>query len=57
MPYFHDNSARTLEDVDEHYRRFLLLVPDPDGPGPAQPLLVLTEQDKRDIVAFMKLLD
>jgi cytochrome c peroxidase len=56
-PYFHDNSAGTLEDVAEHYRKFFLFVTDPDGPGPAQPLLVLTEQDKRDIVAFMKLLD
>jgi cytochrome c peroxidase len=56
-PYFHDNSSRTLEDVAEHYRKFFLIVTDVDGPGPAQPLLVLTEQDKRDIVAFMKLLD
>lgn len=56
-PYFHDNSARTLEDVAEHYRKFFLVVSDPDGPGPAEPLVVLSEQDKRDIVAFMKLLD
>ena len=56
-PYFHDNSARTLEDVAEHYRKFFLIVSDPDGPGPAQPLIVLTDQDKRDMVAFMKLLD
>jgi cytochrome c peroxidase len=56
-PYFHDNSAKTLEDVVEHYRQFFLIVSDPDGPGPAGPLIVLTEQDKKDIVAFMKLLD
>ena len=56
-PYFHDNSARTLEDVAEHYRKFFLIVSDVDGPGPAEPVIVLTEQDKRDIVAFMKLLD
>ena len=56
-PYFHDNSARTLEDVAEHYRRFFLIVTDPDGPGPAPPFLSLTDQDKRNIVAFMKLLD
>lgn len=56
-PYFHDNSSRTLEDVAEHYRKFFLFVSDPDGPGPAQPVLALTDQDKRDIVAFMKLLD
>ena len=56
-PYFHDNSARTLEDVAEHYRQFFLIVSDPDGPGPEEPLIVLTEQDKKDIVAFMKLLN
>jgi cytochrome c peroxidase len=56
-PYFHDNSSRTLEDVAEHYRQFFLVVTDPDGPGPGQPLIVLNEQDKQDMVAFMKLLD
>ena len=56
-PYFHDNSARTLEDVVEHYRKFFLIVTDVDGPGPLEPLIVLTEQDKADIVAFMKLLN
>jgi cytochrome c peroxidase len=55
-PYFHDNSAKTLEDVAEHYRRFFLLVADPDGPGPAPSLIDLNDQDKKDIVAFMKLL-
>ena len=55
-PYFHDNSAKTLEDVAEHYRQFFLIVSDPDGPV-REPLIVLTEQDKKDIVAFMKLLD
>jgi hypothetical protein len=33
------------------------VVSDADGPGPAQPVIVLTEQDKKDIVAFMKLLE
>ena len=56
-PYFHDNSAKTLEDVVEHYRKFFLIVSDIDGPGPAQPLIVLTDQDKADIVAFLKLLN
>ena len=55
-PYFHDNSSKTLEDVVEHYRRFFLIVSDPDGPGPDGPLIVLDDQDKKDIVAFMKLL-
>jgi cytochrome c peroxidase len=56
-PYFYDNSAKTLEDVVEHYRKFFLIVSDIDGPGPAEPVIVLTEQDKADIVAFMKLLN
>jgi cytochrome c peroxidase len=56
-PYFHDNSAKTLEDVVEHYRLFFAIVTDIDGPGPEPPLIQLTEQDKKDIVAFMKLLD
>jgi cytochrome c peroxidase len=56
-PYFHDNSAKTLEDVAEHYRQFFLIVTDPDGPGPAAPLVDLTDQDKKDLVAFMKLLN
>lgn len=56
-PYFHDNSAKTLEDVLDHYEQFFLLVSDPDGPGPEPPLIQLNDQDKKDIVAFLKLLD
>jgi cytochrome c peroxidase len=55
-PYFHDNSAKTLEAVLEHYTKFFAIVTDPDGPGPAPPLVVLTPQDQADIVAFLKLL-
>jgi cytochrome c peroxidase len=47
-PYFHDNSAKTLEDVANHYQRFLKVVGSP---------VFLTEQDKADIVAYMKLLN
>jgi cytochrome c peroxidase len=47
-PYFHDNSAKTLEDVVEHYDLFFNVV--------TQGALDLTEQDKADIVAYMKLL-
>jgi len=47
-PYFHDNSAKTLEDVVEHYARFFATV---SNGG-----LVLTDQDKADIVAYLKLL-
>jgi cytochrome c peroxidase len=56
-PYFHDNSARTLEDLVTHYGKFFELISDPDGPaGPAGPVITLSEQDKEDIVAYMKLL-
>jgi len=56
-PYFHDNSAKTLEEVAAHYTRFFAFVTDPDGPGPLQGFIQLTPQDEADIVAYMKLLD
>ena len=49
-PYFHDNSARTLEDVMTHYARFFAAVSDPSDP------MIFTAQDQADIVAFLKLL-
>jgi cytochrome c peroxidase len=49
-PYFHDNSARTLEEVVDHYQRFFQFVGDPAAFVP------ITDQDKADIVAYMKLL-
>jgi cytochrome c peroxidase len=45
-PYFHDNSARTLEDVARHYAKFFSVV------SP----IVLTAEDQADMVAYMKLL-
>jgi cytochrome c peroxidase len=49
-PYFHDNSARTLEDVAAHYARlFEVLIP-------GNPI-ILTPQDQADIVAYLKLLE
>jgi len=48
-PYFHDNSAKTLEDVAAHYAAFFNVA--------SGGLIVLTPQDQRDIVAYMKLLD
>jgi cytochrome c peroxidase len=48
-PYFHDNSAKTLEDVMAHYTRFFNEAT--DG------LVQLTPQDEADVIAFMKLLD
>jgi hypothetical protein len=47
-PYFHDNSAKTLEDVVRHYALFFSIV--------TNNTIVLSEQDQADIVAFMKLL-
>lgn len=47
-PYFHDNSAKTLEDVAAHYARFFQLIPAPT---------ILTPQDQSDIVAYLKLLN
>ena len=54
-PYFHDNSAKTLQDVMKHYAQFFAVVTAPPGGGP--PALELTEQDQADMVAFLKLLD
>ena len=48
-PYFHDNSAKTLEDVAAHYARFFDFV--------TGGFITLTPQDQKDIVAFLKLLD
>jgi len=48
-PYFHDNSAKTLEDVARHYTRFFAFV--------TGNFITLTPQDEADMVAFMKLLD
>jgi cytochrome c peroxidase len=47
-PYFHDNSAKTLEDVAAHYADFFAVV--------TQGFIVLTPQDQQDLVAYMKLL-
>jgi cytochrome c peroxidase len=51
-PYFHDNSARTLEAVLNHYNRLFEFINDqaPDL------LPLMTEQDQTDIIAFLKLL-
>jgi cytochrome c peroxidase len=53
-PYFHDNSAKMLEDVLRHYAQFFAIVTDPSIDG--DPPLILTEQDQADIIAFLKLL-
>jgi cytochrome c peroxidase len=48
-PYFHDNSAKTLEDVLAHYKTFFEIA--------TNGALILTPRDQKDIVAFIKLLD
>ena len=48
-PYFHDNSAKTLEDVAAHYALFFQIV--------TGGFINLTAQDQADIVAYMKLLN
>jgi cytochrome c peroxidase len=54
-PYFHDNSAPTLEDLMAHYAKFFAVVTTPPGGGP--PAIALTEQDQADAVAYLKLLE
>ncbi|MFO0590764.1 MAG: hypothetical protein U0441_24690 [Polyangiaceae bacterium] len=53
-PYFHDNSAKTLEEVVAHYATFFQLATDCNIDG--DPPLILTAQDQADIVAYLKLL-
>jgi cytochrome c peroxidase len=45
-PYFHDNSAKTLEELMEHYANVFMVI---DG-------IVITPQEQADIIAYMKLL-
>jgi len=53
-PYFHDGSAKTLNDVVNHYQRFINAVGDicDATTGACQ----VTDQDKADLVEFMRLL-
>ena len=48
-PYFHDGSAKTLEDVVEQYEFFF-------KDNPFGLITTLTEEDKKDIVEYLKLL-
>jgi cytochrome c peroxidase len=57
-PYMHDGRFQTLEEVVEHYNTELKASPSLD-PALEQTLetgLLLTEQDKTDLVAFLKTL-
>lgn len=53
-PYFHDSSAKTLEALIEHYATFFAIATDCNIDG--DPPLVMTAQDKADLLAFLKLL-
>ena len=53
-PYFHDNSAKTLEEALQHYKIFFEIITAPFIDG--NPPVILTEQDQADIIAFLKLL-
>jgi cytochrome c peroxidase len=50
-PYFHDNSAKTLRDVVDHYGDVFFGVFTIGGER-----ITLTEQDREDIVAFLRIL-
>lgn len=52
-PYFHDNSAKTLEDVMEQYIFFFTANA---GFPITDSNILLTDQDVQDIIAFLKLL-
>jgi len=52
-PYFHNNTARTLEEVVDHYNRLFQFINDLI---PNDIFHLLTDQDKTDIVAFLNLL-
>jgi cytochrome c peroxidase len=58
-PYFHDNSAATLQDVVDHYSTLFEILPNAvqfaTPPGTVVPN-GLSDQDKQDIIAFMELL-
>lgn len=53
-PYFHDNSAKTLEDLMKHYAQVFEIITAASFDG--NPPVILTEQDQADIIAFLKLL-
>jgi cytochrome c peroxidase len=53
-PYFHDNSAKTLEELMDHYDLALFLLSSNNPRNP--PIIDLTEKEKADIAAYMRLL-
>jgi cytochrome c peroxidase len=55
-PYFHDNSAKSLTDLMNHYDQALFILSANDPVPPTLGQIDLSEQDKADIAAYMKLL-
>lgn len=53
-PYFHNNAAKDLDEVIDHYAAFFEFATPIVLPG--QPPIVFTEQDKADLKAFLMLL-
>jgi len=55
-PYFHNNGAKTLRDAVAHYQRFFNFTEaqDPVGSLSLGGLIVLTDDDVDDIVAYLK---
>ena len=53
-PYFHDNSSKSLEELMEHYSLFFAIATDANIDG--DPPLIFTDQDRADLIAFLKLL-
>jgi cytochrome c peroxidase len=51
-PYFHDNSAKSLEEVMEHYK---FLFTSNTGVPLSDSNILLTQQDIDDIIAFLRL--
>ena len=55
-PFFHDNSAKTLTDLMNHYDDAIFVLSETDNPETTLGQVDLSEQDKADIIAYMLLL-
>jgi hypothetical protein len=55
-PYFHDNSSKTLTDLMNHYDDAIFILSETDPVPPTLGQVDLSEQDKADIQAYLKLL-
>lgn len=57
-PYMHDGRFATLEEVVDHYNDGIIVSPtiDPALEYTTQTGLMLTDQDKADLIAFLKTL-